>query len=92
MARTKSFNNLDLLSKIEYLVKKNLPSEVNLTTKTVTVVYLFTTTTTDPNNPFELVENNYNIEATLIGDEIKFKVLNENDSEIYNAECYLSQP
>ena len=92
MARTKSFNNLDLLSKIEYLVKKNLPSEVNLTTKTVTVVYLFTTTTTDPNNPFELVENNYIIEATLIGDEIKFKVLNENDSEIYNAECYLSQP
>lgn len=92
MPRTKNYDNLDLLSKIEYLVKKNLPSEVNLTTKTISVVYSFTTTTTDPNNPFNLVENSYNIEVTLKGDEIKFKVLNENDSEIYDAECYLSQP
>lgn len=90
MARTKNYDNLDLLGKIEYLIKKNLPAEVNLTTKAIQVIYSFTTETVDPNNPFKLIENTYNIEATLINDEITFKVLNEDASEIYDAKCCLT--
>lgn len=61
MPRTKNFNSMNLLEKVEYLVKKQLPKENNLTQTSLRVTYNLTVNINTEDNPFELTSKTYEV-------------------------------
>lgn len=85
----KKFTSMSLPEKVEYLVKKNLPLQTELSTKKVTTEYTFSTSINDESNPFQFVHKEFNVIAVLENNDLSIKVL-DTDKEVFSTNCSLA--
>lgn len=68
MSRTKNFNSMSLLEKVDYLVRKQLPKESNLNQTSLRVTYNLTVNINTEDNPFELTSKTYEVITEYFSD------------------------
>jgi len=74
MAGTKRFENMDLLEKIQYLVKSKLPKTAELKQQSLTVTYSMSINVMTENNPLELTTKDYTVVASYNNSTIQLTI------------------